>query len=167
MTRSRGQSFGAGRSDPGAANQIEEVNLNRPGGTEAAHTPPPNRTGFAALLRSDPNSVETDTSTRAPTNAPIPAAMTSDQPSPSAPITHGDFSRLLDMLESTRNSLEAHKRDSLRMQENMITMSRELSELRREKTPSPTRRLAADYSSSSNEEHPRERRLLERAVNLE
>ena len=97
----------------------------------------------------------------------MPAATTGDQPAPSPPITHRDFSRFFDMLECTRNELDAYKRESLRMQENMITMSRELNELRRKKTPSPTRRLAADYSSSSDEERPFERRPLERPQNLD
>ena len=76
--------------------------------------------------------------------------MTNDQLDPSAPVTQGDFSRFLDMLQSTKEALEARRRDSLRMKENMITMSRELQELRRQKTPSPTRRLTTDDSSSSD-----------------
>ena len=62
--------------------------------------------------------------------------MTNVQPDPSAPITQGDFSRFLDMLQSTKEALEAQRRDNLRMQENMITMGRELQELRRQMTPS-------------------------------
>ena len=52
--------------------------------------------------------------------------MANVQPDPSAPITQGDFSRFLDMLQSTKEALEAQRRDNLRMQENMITMGREL-----------------------------------------
>ena len=87
--------------------------------------------------------------------------MTNVQPDPSAPITQGDFSRFLDMLQSTKEALEAQRHDNLHMQENMITMGRELQELRRQRTPSPARRIATDDSSSSEEERPRERRPLE------
>ena len=93
--------------------------------------------------------------------------MTNVQPDPSAPITQGDFARFLDMLQSTKEALEAQRRDNLRMQENMITMGRELQELRRKKSPSPTRHLTTDDSSSSEEERPRERRPLERPQNLD
>ena len=93
--------------------------------------------------------------------------MTNVQPNPSAPITQGDFSRFLDMLQSTKEALEAQRRDNLRMRENMITMGRELQELRRQRTPSPPRRIPTDDSSSSEEERPRERRPLERPQNLD
>ena len=63
--------------------------------------------------------------------------------------------------------MKIHERTNLMMQENMRIMSREISELRRQRTPSPFHHTAMDQSSSSEEERPRERRPLKRPQNLE
>ena len=114
------------------------------------------------MLRSDPTLGDAGTSTRAPPNAPTSATRTNDQINPSALITQGDFSRLLDMLEITREAMRIHERTNLMMQENMRIMSREIGELRRQRTPSPVHHTTMDQSSSSEEERTRERRPLER-----
>ena len=185
VTRSRGQSSGVDRTGTGNPNrtQGESSDLIRVGESEAVHSPNLNRPEqlsqlrpepvFQLLpepfanLRTDPTIGDVGTSTRAPTNAPIPATRVNDQVNPSAPITQGDFSRLLDMLESTREAMKIHERTNLMMQENMRIMSREISELRRQRTPSPVHHTPTDQSSSSEEERPRERRPLERPQNLE
>ena len=185
VTRSRGQSSAAGRINAGnpSRQQGESSDPIRVGDSEAVHSPSLNRPDLLAAhrsdqapqlrsdptsyLRSDPMLGEAGTSTRVPANAPIPAARVGDQVNPSAPITQGDFSRLLDMLESTREAMRVHERTNLMMQENMRLMSREINELRRQRTPSPVRHTPVDQSSSSEEERPRERRPLERPQNVE
>ena len=71
------------------------------------------------------------------------------------------------MLESTREAMKVHERTNIMMQENMRLMSREISELHRQRTPSPVRHTPVDQSSSFEEERPRERRPLERPQNVE
>ena len=143
VTRSRGQDSGAERSGSGNPNRArretsDPTRLDR--GTfdptriddiEEVHSPHPNRSGQAGMLRSDPDHHGAGTSARTPTNALNPATRTNDQVNPSAPVTQGDFSRFLDMLESTRETMRIQERTNLMMQENMRIMSREIGEIRR------------------------------------
>ena len=103
-----------GGADP---NRVEGTDPIRSSEVERTHSLHPNRPDQAIVNRSDSNQNEAATSTRAPSNAPIPATMTNVQPDPSAPITQGDFSCFLDKLQSTKKSLEAQRRDNHHMQE--------------------------------------------------